>query len=252
MIFFTSRGGRSNEGTVQIDGMNVGSAFNGGGVAGYGYDTVRRRRKCRSRWPAASARPTAAARAFNLVPKTGGNTFSGTYFGNIAGEWSQGDNVDDELRSFGIPNAGRDHPELGYQLRAGRPDQAGQRVVLRHGADVRQPTPTSPAASPTPTPATRPGGTTWPIRASRSASATSRKIGGVPRDGAAHAAEQGQRLLRLPEGVRGQLVRQGRRAVPRPRRRLDRGGRLRHLVAGIDALARQLRDASCSSRTRRR
>ena len=39
MIFFTSRGGRSNEGTVQIDGMNVGSAFNGGGVAGYGYDT---------------------------------------------------------------------------------------------------------------------------------------------------------------------------------------------------------------------
>ena len=42
MIFFTSRGGRSNEGTVQIDGMNVGSAFNGGGVAGYGYDTVQR------------------------------------------------------------------------------------------------------------------------------------------------------------------------------------------------------------------
>ena len=40
MIFFTSRGGRSNEGTVQIDGMNVGSAFNGGGVAGFGYDTV--------------------------------------------------------------------------------------------------------------------------------------------------------------------------------------------------------------------
>src|ERR1044071_2177719 len=33
MVFFTSRGGRSNEGTVQMDGMNVGSAFNGGGVA---------------------------------------------------------------------------------------------------------------------------------------------------------------------------------------------------------------------------
>jgi hypothetical protein len=40
MVFFTSRGGRSNEGTVQIDGMNVGSAFNGGGVSGYGYDTA--------------------------------------------------------------------------------------------------------------------------------------------------------------------------------------------------------------------
>src|SRR5262249_61069873 len=29
--FFTARGGRGNEGTIQIDGMNVGSAFNGGG-----------------------------------------------------------------------------------------------------------------------------------------------------------------------------------------------------------------------------
>jgi len=35
--FFTARGGRGNEGTIQIDGMNVGSAFNGGGVAGFGY-----------------------------------------------------------------------------------------------------------------------------------------------------------------------------------------------------------------------
>jgi hypothetical protein len=104
MIFFTSRGGRSNEGTVQIDGMNVGSAFNGGGVAGYGYDTS----------GAAEVQVTVAGGlgeadrggpAFNLVPKTGGNNFSGTYFGNLAGEWSQGDNVDDELRSFGIPAA---------------------------------------------------------------------------------------------------------------------------------------------------
>jgi hypothetical protein len=104
MIFFTSRGGRSNEGTVQIDGMNVGSAFNGGGVAGYGYDTA----------GAAEVQVTVAGGlgeadrggpAFNLVPKTGGNNFAGTYFANLAGKWSQGDNVDDELRSFGIPSA---------------------------------------------------------------------------------------------------------------------------------------------------
>jgi len=103
MIFFTSRGGRSNEGTVQIDGMNVGSAFNGGGVAGFGYDTQ----------GAAEVQVTVAGGlgeadrggpAFNLVPKTGGNTYAGTFFGNIAGKWSQGDNVDDTLRSYGIPN----------------------------------------------------------------------------------------------------------------------------------------------------
>ena len=32
MQFSTVHGGRSNEGRVQIDGMNVGSSFGGGGV----------------------------------------------------------------------------------------------------------------------------------------------------------------------------------------------------------------------------
>jgi hypothetical protein len=41
---------------------------------------------------------------FNIIPKTGGNTFNGTYFGNLAGHWSQSNNVDDQLKSFGIPN----------------------------------------------------------------------------------------------------------------------------------------------------
>ena len=43
MTFFTAHGGRGNEGTVQIDGMNVGAAFNGGGVSEFGYNTAQRR-----------------------------------------------------------------------------------------------------------------------------------------------------------------------------------------------------------------
>jgi hypothetical protein len=104
MIFFTSRGGRSNEGTVQIDGMNVGSAFNGGGVAGYGYDTSGAQ-EVQVTVAGGLGEADRGGPAFNLVPKTGGNNFSGTFFGNLAGKWSQGDNVDDELRSFGIPSA---------------------------------------------------------------------------------------------------------------------------------------------------
>ncbi|HEY6508429.1 MAG TPA: carboxypeptidase-like regulatory domain-containing protein, partial [Vicinamibacterales bacterium] len=101
MSFFTAHGGRGNEGTVQIDGMNVGSAFNGGGVAGFGYDTAN----------AAEIQVTVVGGlgevdrggpAFNMVPKTGGNTFSGTAFYSTAGEWSQGNNLDDELKAFGI------------------------------------------------------------------------------------------------------------------------------------------------------
>jgi hypothetical protein len=101
MNFFTAHGGRGNEGTVQIDGMNVGSAFNGGGVAGFGYDTAN----------AAEVQVTVVGGlgetdrggpAFNMIPRTGGNSFSGTYFLSYAGDWSQGDNLDDRLRGFGI------------------------------------------------------------------------------------------------------------------------------------------------------
>ena len=59
--FFTSRGGRGNEGTIQIDGMNVGSAFNGGGVAGFGYPSVSLL-KSRSRSREDSVKATGAVR----------------------------------------------------------------------------------------------------------------------------------------------------------------------------------------------
>ena len=49
-------------GPIQIDGMNVGSAFNGGGVAGFGYPVASRRR-FRSRIAGASAMSIAAVRS---------------------------------------------------------------------------------------------------------------------------------------------------------------------------------------------
>jgi hypothetical protein len=102
MIFFTSRGGRSNEGTVQLDGMNVGSAFNGGGVAGYGYDTTNAQ-EVQLTVAGGLGEADRGGPQFNIVPKTGGNTFKGTYFGSLAGDWSQSNNVDDTLKSYGIP-----------------------------------------------------------------------------------------------------------------------------------------------------
>jgi len=102
MVFFTSRGGRSNEGTIQIDGMNVGSAFNGGGVAGYGYDTTNAQ-EVQLTVAGGLGEADRGGPQFNIVPKTGGNTFSGTFFSSLAGSWSQGNNVDDTLRSYGIP-----------------------------------------------------------------------------------------------------------------------------------------------------
>ena len=39
MVVFGGRGGRGNEGRVQVDGLNTGASLNGGGVSGYRQDT---------------------------------------------------------------------------------------------------------------------------------------------------------------------------------------------------------------------
>jgi hypothetical protein len=101
--FFTSRGGRGNEGTIQIDGMNVGSSFNGGGVAGFGYP-IGESSEIQVTVAGGLGETDRGGPAFNLIPKTGGNTFSGTAFLSTAGKWSQGDNLTDELRGFGLTN----------------------------------------------------------------------------------------------------------------------------------------------------
>src|SRR4051812_1230575 len=99
--FFTSRGGRGNEGTIQIDGMNVGSAFNGGGVAGFGYP-IADAQEVQITVAGGLGEVDRGGPQFNLVPKTGGNKLAGTGFASTAGKWSQGSNLDDTLRSYGI------------------------------------------------------------------------------------------------------------------------------------------------------
>jgi len=100
-FFFTSRGGRGNEGTVQVDGMNVGSAFGGGGVSSFAYDFVNAQ-EVQVTVAGGMGESDRGGPAFNIIPKTGGNTFSGTAFGSTAGKWSQGSNLDEYLKSVGI------------------------------------------------------------------------------------------------------------------------------------------------------
>jgi hypothetical protein len=100
-FFFTSRGGRGNEGTVQVDGMNVGSAFGGGGVSSFAYDFVNAQ-EVQVTVAGGLGESDRGGPAFNIIPKTGGNTFNGSAFGSTAGKWSQGSNLDDDLRRVGI------------------------------------------------------------------------------------------------------------------------------------------------------
>jgi hypothetical protein len=96
--FFTSNGGRQNEGRIQIAGMNVGSAFNGGGVAAFAYP-VAESEEIQVTVSGGLGEADTGGPSMNIIPREGGNSFAGTVFLSEAGEWSQGDNLTDELRS---------------------------------------------------------------------------------------------------------------------------------------------------------
>ena len=102
--FFSAHGGPGNEGRVMVDGLSVGAAFNGGGVSGNAYDTANAQEMTIS-ISGALGEAEIGGPMLNIVPKTGGNNFSGTIFGSGAGEWAQGSNIDSELEAFGITEA---------------------------------------------------------------------------------------------------------------------------------------------------
>jgi hypothetical protein len=106
MRIFYSHGGRGNEGRVQVDGLNVGAAFNGGGVSGYVMDTPNAQELSLT-LSGGLGEAEVGGTQLNVVPKTGGNSYAGSFFLSTAGEWSQGSNIDEQLKSFGItdPNA---------------------------------------------------------------------------------------------------------------------------------------------------
>jgi hypothetical protein len=101
MTFFTTHGGRQNEGRVQIDGMPVAASFNGGGVSTFTYD-VANAAEMQVLVSGGLGESESGGPSINLVPQSGGNSFRGTAFYSGAGDWSTGNNIDDELRSYGI------------------------------------------------------------------------------------------------------------------------------------------------------
>jgi hypothetical protein len=101
MTFFAARGGPINEGRMAINGMTIAAPFNGGGVSTYILDSVNVDEVVVS-VAGGLGESDIGGPVMNLVPRSGGNTFRGQGFVNNAGDWSRGDNLNDELRAVGI------------------------------------------------------------------------------------------------------------------------------------------------------
>ncbi len=85
---------------MTLNGMTV-AAARSGGVSSYVYDTANAQEMAITVGGGLGESDIGGPVA-NLVPKSGGNSFKGTFFYNGAGDWSRGDNLTDELRAIGL------------------------------------------------------------------------------------------------------------------------------------------------------
>lgn len=101
MQLFSARGGSSNEGRMQINGMTVAAAFNGGGVSSFTYNTADAT-ELQVVISGGLGENETGGPSMNIVPRSGGNNFRGSAFYSAAGDWSRSENIDAELAAIGI------------------------------------------------------------------------------------------------------------------------------------------------------
>src|SRR5262245_17644634 len=104
-IYMTTHGSRQTDTTVQVDGMNMNSLMNGGQVQAYFSDAANAEVSFQT--SGVGAEVSTGGVRINMIPKEGGNRFSGSAFvGGTDGKW-QSTNVTDELRAKGLISGDR-------------------------------------------------------------------------------------------------------------------------------------------------
>jgi len=105
MTVFGGAGGRSNEGRMQVDGLNTGAALNGGGVSTYIVD-IGNAQEVTTTTSGGLGEAEVGGPTISVVPKTGGNTFKGQiYLSGVPTGWV-GTNYTDALKARGLTTPG--------------------------------------------------------------------------------------------------------------------------------------------------
>lgn len=101
MALFSAHGGNSTEGRMMVNGVPVAGSFSGNSVAQFGYD-INNADELQVLVSGGLGESETGGPLANLVPKSGGNRFSGTAFYAGTSARFQGDNIDDRLRAAAI------------------------------------------------------------------------------------------------------------------------------------------------------
>ncbi len=104
-VTFNMRGGPGNEGRLTLDGLSLGASLNGTGVS-YTVADVPNAQEIVFTTAGGLGELEVGGPAMNLVPRQGGNTYSGSFFGNWANDSLQTSNYTDAIRAAGlsVPN----------------------------------------------------------------------------------------------------------------------------------------------------
>ena len=120
MVVFGGFGGRSNEGRVNVDGISVGSAFNGAGVSSYIAD-VGNAREIAMTTSGGLGENEGGGPSLNILPKEGGNSVRGTFFAAGASSDMIASNYTQDLKDRGLTTPGETRKVWDFNLGIGGP-----------------------------------------------------------------------------------------------------------------------------------
>ena len=135
---FPIHGGRTNEGRLSLDGLNLGSPPSGNSATSYVVDAGNAEEVTFTTAGGLGEAETAGL-VMNIVPKSGGNTMHGSLFASGTGEQLQSDNLTPALKSAG--RHGRDAADrrsTTCRARSAVRSLTDRAVVLRQRAHRRQ------------------------------------------------------------------------------------------------------------------
>src|SRR5215208_3286462 len=133
MVVFGGAGGRSNEGRVSVDGISVGSAFNGAGVSSYLPD-VGNAQEITMITSGGMGEAEGGGPSLNVLQKEGGNRLSGTLFASGVTRGMVGSNFTPELQARGLSTPGETRKVWDFNVGIGGPIAADR---LWYYANVR-------------------------------------------------------------------------------------------------------------------
>src|SRR5688500_9852700 len=103
MALFSAHGGISTEGRVFVNGVSVNGPFGQNSVTQFAFD-VGNAQEMQVMVGGGLGESETGGPVANIIPRSGGNTFSGSAFFSGTQSNLQSNNISDELRSQGIPN----------------------------------------------------------------------------------------------------------------------------------------------------